>query len=814
MHDLKVLEQFNCTSKRLREIFTAKAEGSTATQLTTSGVTEHTSPTLLQGDTEPSGEVANAAKTPKTDGEIRKRIEGRVRFRLLEGLRINCKEARPYQAVDIGWDAPPIHKTTLPLQLWAMGKINIEHLHKSLSAVCAPATLNKFIHKNDRDELMVDVPRICEVSVNLLRSYVTRRHAAMDALWSNLWPLLRYDPRGSDQVAQLRGDALTQRVDIMADEYNYRHFQSQCRRDMLLYAKSVAFVRAAWDRQVGWRSKPTNTGEPGTEKESYVTREGVDFVNPHPSRIFYDLSAPLANVNTGTGPKYVGYWDVVRYQTILDGNYFNTDGIAASSGFMQLVQQYYDFFSYYFDPCVLTWPNWPTSGDPSLANDRLANIGAYTAELKDSGVLFTQYFEEINPKHEGICDYDCNIWLHLTVASDGTVIGAEFMPSGPAAYGGINCNDNRVSNMSMAMELLSFQDQATNIVTTMIEELKRSFTQLWLFNKDFIEPKIMEQIQAQAKGEKWWMEPQVLIMSFSEKAELMSAAGGWDPSKVIAVIQPKVQNAIEGALKSLAQLLNLADRLIILSPNELGQPNPREVSSRETQEISTSVQSIYSFINEAPREQIAAMKKIIYESLMAHGTDRIQVPVVRRYTVKTIKAAGFELGPNVVADAKDKVPTMSTIIGSLKKLDYDYYFDTRDGAERPINPQSAQVLTQMLQMLLGIKPVAQQMGMNRIFEICNAIIRLSGAPYDLNLEVEDGESGKIPPEADQQTGQQMAQLSQQVQNLTIIVLAVAKAAGVQLPQGPSAGPGGGPPQPPAAPPGVPPPPPGAVLQNQ
>jgi hypothetical protein len=135
----------------------------------------------------------------------------------------------------------------------------------------------------------------------------------------------------------------------------------------------------------------------------------------------------------------------------------------------------------------------------------------------------------------------------------------------------------------------------------------------------------------------------------------------------------------------------------------------------------------------------------------------------------------------------------------------------------------------MLQMLLTIKPVAQQMGMHRIFDICNSIIRLSGAPYDLNLEVEDGENGKIPPEADPQAQQQAAQLGQQLNNLTILVQMIAQKVGIPLPQGAQGGPPGAAPRPPAPPAGAPqsaapspsgppnqqagPPAPAALLQN-
>jgi hypothetical protein len=778
MHDRRILEKYGCTSQRLRQIFTSQgpdadkkdASGGSSPQeaITTSG----TQLVPYHGGTEAEAVAQETAgKKKPSDWEIRKKFEERIRSRVLSGVESGIENNRVLQAVDMAWDAPPIQKETVPLLLWAQGKINHKNLVSYLQQNLTTETAAKFLRKSPKsDDIEVQIPRICDISINLVRSAVTRRHAALAGLWDNLWPLLKFDARGTDEIARLRADALTQRIDIMADDYNYRHFLSQCDRDKLLYCASLVFPRCAWDKKTSVRWEKSKTpGDEGTtgKAESYTVREGVDCVNPHPSRWFWDTSAPLANVNTDNGPSFVGYWDIVRYGTLLDGDYYNRDRIIASESWSQLLERNAWYFQQYFSPCVLTFPAL-TSIDPSLNNNRSARVGLYSSQDSDKGVLLTQYFEKVNPKVQGIADYDNDVWIRFSVAGDGTVVGGEFMPSIPACYGAINANDNRMANASLAMEMLPYQDMASNIVTTLIEQIRRSFTQLWVFNKDLLDKQTIESIEKNAKNQEWWLDPQVLIISLSEKAELLQAGGGFRLDAVVAQINVQLNDAVGQALRALAQLLALADRLVNASPNELGQPNPREVAAREVQEISNTTQSIFAFYNEGPREQRAAFKRLLYESLVS-CSDTFEAPVMYRYRRKTIEAAGFTLAAETEAKPDALLPEMTRIKGAVSDLNFTYYFDSRDGAERASNTQGAQVLQQFLVGLIQVPGVAQSLGKNRLFTMLNIIGRMAGAPDEFELQIEDGESEAMPnPEAEAQAGappQAMQQVMAALQQL-------------------------------------------------
>ena len=724
----KVLKHTGCTTERLRQIFTA---------------------------------------TEGKDAATRKRFEDRIMSRIAEGVKACAKNAAIWQAVDIAWDSTPIQKETIPLLLWAQGKITkgtlVDALRKTeTGSQCVKAEPSEDAAGNVTGEtIKLDLPRLYEMSVNLIRSYVTRRMASQTARFSNLWPYFKYQPRGVDLVSKLRGDALSERMDAMADAYNYRHFCPQTFRHQFMYSRSVVFPRCAWDKAISWRAKDLNLPVDQLELESYVEREGVDFVAPHITRVFWDRSAPLANINTDTGPSYIGHWGVFPYRQIVDGEYFNRDRISVSDGFTSIVQEYGSFFNYYFDPKVLTWPDLKI--DPSSANDRTRMVGTYGAEEKDKGVLLTEYFEKINPKREGIADLNVEVWVRLSVAGDNTIVAGEFLTSRPACYGGLNENDDREVNASMATDLMGFQDQLTNIFSQMLMNIRAGMLQIWAIDKDALEPEMVEHIKRTLKSKDYYSEPQAFFYSGEKLRSLGVQNPADNPRAFLTIIQAQIQTTIDQSLKAAASVLDMADRVLMMSPNETAQPNPREVAAREITEISTSTDAIKTFVSDGIDEQRAAMKRLCYESLVCESEQEFSVPVMNRYTAQTIRDAGFTVKGNF--DPRDMVPLQTPIIGKVHHLIYDYYFDSRDGGDRPLNSQGAQVMGSLLGQFMQVPAIAQAFGKKRLFEWANEIARMSGAPEDLKLELDDKELDSIT-DGDPSLEQRVAKIEKFLSDLT------------------------------------------------
>jgi len=685
MVDKDILRKYGCTQERLREIFTCKEGGK--------------------------------------DYSVRNHFEDLIQSRILEGVRGSINHAKLYMSVDMAWDSIPINKSTIPLLQYAQGKIDINQCASKLEDLdCA----EKFCDYNDEGELKsVNALRLYEVSINLIRSYITRRVAAQVSRFSNLYPYFKYEPRSTALRDKLRADVLSQRIEMMCDQFGYRHQFEQVIRQMFMYGHSVAFPETSWTEDIQWRmSEDDMTGE--ETMESYVEKGGVKFVTPHPTRVVYDTSRPLQNINTNHGPDWIGYWDIVKFGDI-EGNpaTWNTDDISVTNNLSSLYNAHADFFGYYFNDDIV----FPRVGDTfSMRNDRVANTGLYSSEDQDKGMFVTNMCMRVNPKRDGLGDYPHDVWLKFTVASDQTIVYAEYLPSLPAVYGGINENDDRVANISVAHEIMPYQDQLTNILSSMLEQMKMSMFKIFAIDQDALDDDVKDYIKNALAEDTFYAKPKALFYSGQKAADL-----GINSADFIRVVdvQKELSGGINQSIQAILQLLNLVERLLILSPQELGQPAPREISATEVAEISNTTNAIYSFISEGIDDMRAAMKKVLYEHLVTCSTDKFVVPIKGRYSEQIIRDSGFE-----VETSGDPTMSKRNVIGTPKTLVYEYLFGARDGAERARDTQSAQVLGQLVMQFLQVPDMAAALGRERTFNMFNEIFRLSGA-HDLKLETDE-----------------------------------------------------------------------------
>lgn len=716
--DQEILDQCGSTQERLKEIFTAKGVGPEETDLT---------------DEE--------KKKRNDDYEIRCRFEKLIGNRLMENINFSLRNHDIYSSVDLAWDSTPINKTTYPLMLYAQGKLD---LGGCATALCALPQSDRYVTKNDKGMVTaINLPKFLDVNVNLIRSFITRRLAAQSNKYNNLYPHYKYESRSTSLVGKLRADIMSQVADIMADQFDYKHHEVQVYRDTFLYARSIDFMRCSWETEKQWIQDHSDEameivredGKAEIKKKSVTVREGVSFINPHPTRTFWDNAYPLSSINTDTGCEYMGYWDVVRYRDVEDNPmYWNRSNISFSSNIVTLFSTYASYFTQYY--CTIKPPTLQI--DLSALNDRKNNIGIYAGNMADTSLILANYFCKIEPVKWGIGSYPYPVWLRIVVAGENTAIYAEFMPTCPGCYCGLNENDNRQINISVAHELMSYQDQMTNLQSYLMQCIRADNIKVLVIDTDTATPEAIKLFRAQITGRDYNSATTVLEVSRSKLEELKMS-----PERVVSLVETK-STAIDVIFRAMIQLLQMVERLMALSPQEQGQPAPREISATETNLIAGTTESVYAFISDAFDEYRAAKKRLLYNAYLARGNQNFRVPVESRYTKKTIEAAGFEV---VEGDEETLLGTefearRHTIIGSKNGLIHDYIFTSRDGAERPSNSQAAQTMVQLLSILQA-PALVEAVGKEKLYEIVNEIFRLSGSGTDLKLEVEEDETNQM-----------------------------------------------------------------------
>lgn len=746
MIDLKLLSKHGTTNERLREVFRARV--------------------LPELKERPPGESAAERKERKqrlaaieSDIVVRQKLEKRIQSRIEEGIDFSLRQWRIFAAVDLAFDSTIISKMSIPLLMYAQGKINVERCVSLLKE--SPNGKQYIIPGDGKDKKeSVDVSRFVEAEINLVRSVVMRRWAAQKTKYNQLYPYYKVESRSTGLVGKLRADLVSQRMDIMCDQFGYRRHDSQAMLGGLLYGHVVDFQRCAWEVESAWRAKPD--GSP----ESYVKREGLTWFTPHPSRVYYDTNYPLSSINSDSGCEFLGFWDVMRYSDIENNpDFFNKDVIGfgnkfwGDGGIHNIYREYFTQYSY-----TLIAPR-TGEEDPAKANDRKATVGFYSGTQGDASVFVTNHYEKIIPKDYNIGEYPFPVWTRFVVASNNTIMAAEFLPSRPGAVLSINESDSRLSNVSMAMDVLQFQQHMTNLVCHLLSLLQiESFKAIGI-NTDALEKAQVESIRKQLMAEDWSSRPLVYEYSFVKMKERLQEMGVNAAIKdIVSVSETRVAASISTVFEAMIKLMTLVERLVSMSPAENGQPAPREISATEVTEIANTTSSVYSSISDDIDEFREAKKIIIYESLVTCSKAELNLPVKGRYSAKTVAAAGLSIvegeDEDFAGDTKRR-----TITGSVKKLEHNFIFSSRDGSERPVNTQAANTMVQLVGQVLAVPAVAQKVGKEKLYEIFNEIFRMSGAGIDLNLELSEGEDNSLGEDQIKQLSDVVMQIQKFLQQL-------------------------------------------------
>jgi hypothetical protein len=308
------------------------------------------------------------------------------------------------------------------------------------------------------------------------------------------------------------------------------------------------------------------------------------------------------------------------------------------------------------------------------------------------------------------------------------------------------------------MELLPYQDQMTQLLSFLLMVLQGDFQRILCVDVDSAkDADMVKQFRLDVQGKEKYVATKVFEYSGTKMKEL-----GINPKDIITLVQTQPSNAITMIFQAMSQLIQLSERLMALSPHELGQPAPREISATETNMMAGTTETIYGFISDSIDEYRSAKKRVLYESYMICGSQTIRVPIANRYTKAIVQKAGFEVfdeDEESIVWIDREEPAYHTVVGTKSKLLYEYIYTSRDGGLRAVNTQAANALTQLLGTLQN-PVILQSIKKEKLFEIYNEIFRLSGAAVDLNLEIEPGESNEMGPNKQQQIEQVLQGLTQ------------------------------------------------------
>jgi hypothetical protein len=597
----------------------------------------------------------------------------------------------------------------------------------------------------------VNLPVFFNIFVPIVMAYITIRWAKLfnDR---NLTPLYKYEPVQFTKENRFRCEVMTQIVQRMATQFDYKSDLRQSIFQSLLYGFCINFPREAWfvEKQLD---------EKGEEK---IVREGLRFNQPHPARVYYDLYHRLSSLNSNTGCEYTGYWELCRYKDIYDSElYWNKDKISYGAlSWFDIGRS--DFLDHVF-PCTMQFPT--ISGSDGVggagALDRQGDAAnTYGQGDFNAATLVTQHFQKIVPKDCGLGDYEYPVWFRFVYASDTTVIWAEPLAFDRFPVYAFDADFNRAKFRSLALEIMPFQDHVGNLMSQWILSVKENLINPVFYDQEKIAPEYLKQLEN--LGQKMLNGRMFIPFSSTENFKMKI-----DQREAFFIPQLTHHNTAE--ISSLVSgVLSMLDRILQLSPQEIGQAAPHEQTAEETKIIAQNTSTRVTFTGTFIDDGDYAKKVMLYDATMAYADDDITVGITSSLaaTEKEFKdlldKVGFTISDESSYDPENP-DSMHTVKGQKSALKMEAFSSTRDASERIDNPAIADAMSKIFGAIAGNPVLIQAIGPIQLVELLNQIVTTMGLPKEFRLKGKKVDMAAGQEEQGQQVAGMLKQFAAQIE---------------------------------------------------
>ena len=666
------------------------------------------------------------------------RLAFRVRSRVQDGQANNFRHFKLFYAIDQAFEVPFRQISPTLAQSLAKGDYD-----ESVYAMAKEFELTHLIQETKDDKTGKQVKRLVlpaffNIFVPLVRAYTIIRAAKLTND-RELVPYFKFDPIRSNAINRARCEIITDRVEAMATQMGYRDVARQAILKMLCYGTQLQFIQEEW-----WHDKQlcdylNDNGE--FEERETILREGLRYHLPHPTRTYWDQAHPLSSLNTNTGCQFAGYWRVRRFRDVKAMGLWNTDRIAFNSNLRETQSIY---FQTVYNSCTLAFPQ---ACSKWTDNDREGEMAQnwYTSDFADSAIVLAEHFEVCNPKKDGLGDYDYPVWFRFVLGGDGTILYAAPLPDGPVLAWNYDPDESKTLTPSLALEILPFQDQISNLLTQALLSVRQNLANLTFVDQDIVDEKALREIENMG-------EAQFRKLNFMRFSGRKTRAAQQDVRFAFGSVRfpqldvPSILNAINAVLAVL-------ERVLVMSAQEIAGQATHEQSKQEILTVQQSTSTRLNYTAGQVDRAFDAWKRQLYTYLMAFGASEIYAQLSQdpEYTKELLNMLGFTFEKARTFDGKHYVE------GNKKALQLEYFSSTREGAERINDTALAQAMLQMLSAALQNPMIAQVIGPQQSVMLINQILEQMGLPRDFKLRA-------MPPETNSSEQQQW--LQQQLLDLT------------------------------------------------
>lgn len=734
-----------------------------------------------------AGEYKKIFTNKKKPARVQKLID-LISSRLKDGFKRNLTEYKTFAAIDLAYDAPFAQTTPTFIEHLLSRKLTAEEMLKEVEKMGLREE-DLFLSvemPNGTIQKIVNPPVFYKVLVPAVRAYCTARTSALFNP-RNKSPLLPFHPLRKTSRNRVICEIWTDLVQQISSWYGYPAYLDQAIKQMVKYGVSLAFPCEEWHSE-----KQMKLDDKGNE-QVVTEREGIRYLFPHPTRMFYDLYHPAPTLNTGTGCMFAAHWQIQAFSEILDNRkYWNRSAISFGTNWFTspLAGNYFtEFF-----PCRINFPV-VTTGEDAKREDKAS---FYSSNDRDKSVFLTHMFMLITPKDFGLGRYEDDVlvstysypvWHHFILAGDETVIWAEPCAYIPNTFMGYDYDAQNGRQSSLGLEMIPWQDHLGNIITQNLLTAKQNLANVIFYDKNVVDVTDVEKIKN--LGEKKYRSLNFLAFDGMKNSRV-----GVNVEKAFIPVQ-LTYRTIQDGIQMMGAVLDIMERVLQFTAQEVGATAKHYQSAEEVKITNESSDSRIVYTGSSVDAAMDAWKMQILTAAMAYKDDDVTVEISA--DIPDVEKIIKEIGFTIVSQTDERI----IIKGKKTDVPLTEFAKTGEGQEQDTDGQTAQIMFQTIGMVANNPALFQSIGSKNLIGLIEQASHIAGADKDFKIpltskpepmpeqEPQPGQSGQpTQPEQPAAQGQppapdiqsQIGPLLQQVQAsiLQIVQEKIAKPAAVEM----------------------------------
>lgn len=683
----------------------------------------------------------DAAEMAKVNPRAAKLVQ-RISDRVKEGRENNLREHHVYAAIDFAYRVPFNQTTATLVQNILAQNMKPDDILASLKkwGLEEKTLFLDVPHPNVPGQTvkMLNPPVFYQILIPIVKAYTTIRAAKLfnDR---NESPLLPFSPLKPTERNRVVCEVITDLVETISTWYGYSEVMKDAITHALKYGVMLAFTREEWhyvEHETATGIKDASGRDKGKSK---TEKEGLRYIIPHPTRMYYDPQYPLTSINTDTGTEYMGHWSVMRWGDILDNRkYYNRSKVVVG-------QNWFDegYVGNYFSevyPCQLKFPV-----STVTASTREGKMALYTRYDRDHAVFITHHFEKIVPADWGLGDYKHPIWIRFDMAGEDTVIWAGPCAYTPAWFIGYDYDAQSPQQSSFALEAIPFQDQLGNILSQMVLTAKQNLANVTYYDSEIVDPSVISNLKN--LGERFYRG-----LNYVPFSSLKSQRAGLKASDAFQT--PTLQQKdISQLVTVMSNILSLMERVLQMSAQEVGAAAQHYQSAQEIGVTQTASTNRIAFTGSFVDDGINGWKRQLFDASQAYADTDFMAQVSA--DIEGLELILHQLGFESQFPGRPKV----TISGKRDALTIEGFASNAPGAPRQVNHDLAQVIFQTVGAVSQNPELFNQVGAENVLKLLEQGARLQGAGNEFRLVVKRDANGQVGAE---QIKQAMAQMQKDI----------------------------------------------------